>query len=65
MKGRWAGRLTPWLALLLVVSLAGVAAAREKVTFWTSHSGTPDRQALELIVQKFNESQDKYEVEMT
>ena len=65
MKGRWTGRLALCLAIWIVVSLAGAATAREKVTFWTSHSGTPDRQALELIVQKFNESQDKYEVEMT
>jgi len=65
MKGRWTGRLVLCLAILMVVSLAGVAVAREKVPFWTSHSGTPDRQALELICQRFNESQDKYEVEMT
>ena len=49
----------------MLTSLAGVALAKEKVTFWTSHSGHPDRDALELIAAQFTESQDKYEVEVT
>ncbi|NMB46082.1 MAG: ABC transporter substrate-binding protein [Firmicutes bacterium] len=53
------------LAAIMLLALAGVAVAREKVTFWTSHSGKVDREALELIATKFNESQTKYEVEVT
>ncbi|NLK07178.1 MAG: ABC transporter substrate-binding protein [Firmicutes bacterium] len=49
----------------MLVSLAGAVLAKEQVTFWTNHSGEPDRSTLESIVTKFNESQDKYEVEMT
>ena len=53
------------LAVFVVVAFAVVATAKEKVTFWTSHSGKVDREALELIASKFTESQDKYEVEVT
>lgn len=53
------------LTFLMLIGLAGVAVAKEKVTFWTSHSGKVEREALELIATKFNESQDKYEVEVT
>ena len=48
------------LVAAMLTSLAGVALAKEKVTFWTSHSGHPDRDALELIAAQFTESQDKY-----
>ena len=53
------------LVVAMLASLAGMAVAKEKVIFWTSHSGHPDRDALELIATKFNESQNKYEVELT
>ena len=49
----------------MLASLTGMAVAKEKVIFWTSHSGHPDRDALELIATTFNESQNKYEVELT
>ncbi len=53
------------LVVAMLASLTGMAVAKEKVIFWTSHSGHPDRDALELIATKFNESQNKYEVELT
>jgi len=53
------------LVVAMLASLTGMAVAKEKVIFWTSHSGHPDRDALELIATTFNESQNKYEVELT
>lgn len=66
MKSHFTGKLLVALMVAaLLLSLTGGALAKEKVTFWTSHSGHPDKESLELIATTFNESQDKYEVEMT
>jgi len=53
------------MVTVMFVALTCVAGAREKVTFWTSHSGKVERESLERIVAAFNESQNEYEVEMT
>ena len=66
MSIRLRGRLLALcLALAMLVSVSGMVMAKEKVTFWTSHSGKVERESLELIATRFNESQNEYEVEVT
>lgn len=53
-----------FMLVTLVLCFAQIGLAKEKVVFWTSHTGAVDRAAIEKIVAEYNKSQDTYEAEI-
>ncbi len=53
------------LSVLLVLSGFALAFGKTTVTFWSSHSGDPDRFSIQRIVDEFNEQNPDIEVKVT
>ncbi|HOL55407.1 MAG TPA: ABC transporter substrate-binding protein, partial [bacterium] len=53
------------LSVLLVLGSLTLAFGKTTVTFWSSHSGEPDRTSIQRIVDEFNKQNPDIEVKVT